>query len=345
MWSERAERARREIAALGVSGVDVAELHATVLALVQRDVPFQQACWASVDPDTLLMTSTTNWPPWPVLEEYALRFAQTEYAGTEPNPFAELRKRPVPVARMSDAPHRAVVRRARLNDLLRPHGLEHELRAAFRVGEKCWAVGTLFREPGHDFSDREVEFLSAIAETLAAATRVAVRANRQARRAADGPVIILVGPRGELGAATSAAVAWLAQLEDAVPGRFSMTLYAAVAGARAARSGTARTTMRDAGNNWAVVQASRLISGDDSGQMVVTVEPATTRDLATLMLAAYGATARERDVCLQVLSGRSTAEIAEHLFISPHTAHDHLKALFEKTGVRSRGELVAKLTA
>ncbi|MEJ1178959.1 MULTISPECIES: helix-turn-helix transcriptional regulator [unclassified Pseudarthrobacter] len=343
MWEERAERARREIAALATGGLDVADLYASAMAVVRQTVPFEQACWAGVDPESLGMTSVTNWRPWPVTDEYAARFAESEYTGREPNTFAELLQRPRPVARISDAPHREVVRSIRINDLLLPLGLDHELRAAFRVDDACWGVGSLFRESGHDFTDREVEFLDAVTATLAAATRIAVRAAHQARPAAVGPVIVLAGPHGELQAATPAATSWLAEVEDAAPGRFSMTLYAAVARARAAPSGTARARMRDAGGTWVVLQASRLIMGDDPEQMVVTVEPATTHDLVSLLLAAYGATARERDVCLEVLSGSTTADIARHLFISPHTVHDHLKALFGKVGVGSRGELVAKL--
>ncbi|MGK3954765.1 response regulator transcription factor [Arthrobacter sp. R4] len=343
MWEERAERARREIAALATGGLDVADLYESAMAVVRQTVPFEQACWAGVDPESLGMTSVTNWRPWPVTDEYAARFAQSEYTGREPNTFAELLQRPRPVARISDAPHREVVRSIRINDLLLPLGLDHELRAAFRVDDACWGVGSLFRESGHDFTDREVEFLDAVTATLAAATRIAVRAAHQARPAAVGPVIVLAGPHGELQAATPAATSWLAEVEDAAPGRFSMTLYAAVARARAAPSGTARARMRDAGGTWVVLQASRLIMGDDPEQMVVTVEPATTHDLVSLLLAAYGATARERDVFLEVLSGSTTADIARHLFISPHTVHDHLKALFGKVGVGSRGELVAKL--
>ena len=343
MWEERAERARREIAALATSGLDIADLYAMAMTVVRQTVPFEQACWAGVDPESLGMTSVTNWRPWPVTDEHAARFAESEYTGQEPNTFAVLLQRPQPVARISDAPHREVVRSIRINDLLLPLGLDHELRAAFRVDEACWGVGSLFREAGPDFTDREVEFLGAVAATLAAATRIAVRAAHQARPAAVGPVIVLAGPHGELQAATPAATSWLAKVEDAAPGRFSMTLYAAVAQARVAPSGTARARMRDAGGNWVVLQASRLITGDDPEQMVVTVEPATTHDLVSLLLAAYGATAREREVCLEVLSGNTTADIARHLFISPHTVHDHLKALFGKVGVGSRGELVAKL--
>ena len=345
MWEERAERVRREIAALAAGGLGVSELHAAAQAAVQQSVPFEQACWAGVDPGTMAMTSVTNWHEWPVPEEFGLRFAESEYAGSEPNAFAQLVLRPRPVARISDAAHRDVVRSVRLNDLLRPQGLEHELRAAFRVDEACWGVGSLFRGQGRDFTDREVEFLGALTATLAAASRIAVRTGRRAQRTAEGPVIVLVGPHGELRAGTSAAASWLAELEEAAPGRFSMVLYGVVAAARAAPSGTARGRMRDAGNNWVVLQASRLITGDDPGQMVVTVEPVTTHDLVNLLLAAYGATSRERDVCLEVISGATTAEMASNLFISPYTVHDHLKALFEKVGVGSRGELVAKLLA
>ena len=345
MWAERAESARRDIAALATDGLDVADLHAAGLGIVQRTVPFDQACWAAVDPETLVMTAVTNWPPWPVSEEYSVRFAEAEYAGAEPNCFADLARRPSPVARMSDAPHRDVVRSVRLNDLLLPQGLEHELRAAFRVDETCWGVGGLFRGQGVDFTDREVEFLAAVAQALAAATRVAVRVQRQGRPRAQGPVIVLAGPGGALKAATPAAASWLCELEDVAPGRFSLALYAVVAGARADPSGTARTTMRDAGGGWVVLQASRLITGDDPEQMVITVEPANSHDLVQLRLLAYGATTREQDVCLEVLAGGSTAEIAHRLFISPHTVQDHLKALFGKVGVRSRGELVAKLQA
>jgi DNA-binding CsgD family transcriptional regulator len=343
MWASRAQAARRQIAALAAEGIEAADLHLAALEIVARVVPFQQACWATVDPQNLVMTGVTNFPSWPVPREWAIRFAECEYGGAEPHTFPVLARRDPPVARISEAPHRDVAGSVRLNDLLRPQGLEHEVRAAFRVDGSCWGVGGLFRDRGSDFSDREVEFLSSITTTLGAATRLAVRARRTGAPDGEGPVIVLVGPRGELRAATRAAATWLATVQDSAQGRLDLTLYAVVSGARAAPSGTASARMRDQSGRWVTVQASRLLAGDDPEQMAVTIQPAPSWDVARLMLTAYATTRREQEVCLELLAGRSTAEIAERLFISSHTVQDHLKSLFDKVGARSRSELVGKV--
>jgi DNA-binding CsgD family transcriptional regulator len=54
--------------------------------------------------------------------------------------------------------------------------------------------------------------------------------------------------------------------------------------------------------------------------------------------------ARESDVLDLVAVGYSVNEIAEHLDRSPHTVHDHLKAIHRKTGATSRGQLIAAAT-
>jgi DNA-binding CsgD family transcriptional regulator len=62
-----------------------------------------------------------------------------------------------------------------------------------------------------------------------------------------------------------------------------------------------------------------------------------------MLFAAYGLSPRERDVCREVMAGHPTADIASNLFVSQNTVQDHLKSAFAKVGVRSRGELVARL--
>ena len=113
-------------------------------------------------------------------------------------------------------------------------------------------------------------------------------------------------------------------------------------GARSAVSSSFRARSRDAKGQWAALEASKLHGGDED-QIAVTIEPASGDQLIGLLLVAYGLTAREREICNEVIAGHPTADIASRLYISNNTVQDHLKSVFSKVGVRSRGELVARL--
>ena len=51
-------------------------------------------------------------------------------------------------------------------------------------------------------------------------------------------------------------------------------------------------------------------------------------------------TEREREVLDLVAAGSTNREIAEQLFLSPHTVKEHTSALYRKLGARNRAEAV-----
>ena len=73
------------------------------------------------------------------------------------------------------------------------------------------------------------------------------------------------------------------------------------------------------------------------------IEPARPHELAPLVADAYRLTEREREVTRLVARGLSTEAIAARLYLSRWTVQDHLKAIFQKVGVSTRGELVARV--
>ena len=51
-------------------------------------------------------------------------------------------------------------------------------------------------------------------------------------------------------------------------------------------------------------------------------------------------TPRELQVLVEIALGRSNAEIAESLFISPHTVRNHVNRIFSKLGVAGRAQAI-----
>lgn len=92
-----------------------------------------------------------------------------------------------------------------------------------------------------------------------------------------------------------------------------------------------------------MLYASRLRSTGSQTQITVIFERPQPAEIAPTMMQAYQLTKREGEVTLCVLRGWSTTEIAARLYISPNTVQDHLKAIFEKVDVVSRGELAARI--
>ena len=155
-------------------------------------------------------------------------------------------------------------------------------------------------------------------------------------------MLVLAGT--EVRSASAAAEAWLDELGTGPGGRLHSAL-AAVAGAAGAdgegdAGGPARTVVRTRAGRWLGVQAVALRPG---GEVAVVLDVARPPEMAEVVMRAYGLSARERDVAQRVIAGAPTAEVAADLHISPWTVQDHLKSVFDKVGVRSRGELAKQV--
>jgi DNA-binding CsgD family transcriptional regulator len=54
----------------------------------------------------------------------------------------------------------------------------------------------------------------------------------------------------------------------------------------------------------------------------------------------YNISAREKEVVEMIINGKSNKEIESQLFISHHTVKNHIYNIFQKTGVKSRSQLI-----
>ncbi|MGH2749125.1 MAG: response regulator transcription factor, partial [Actinomycetota bacterium] len=164
----------------------------------------------------------------------------------------------------------------------------------------------------------------------------------------NAPGLILLAPGGKVEAMTPAAERWLSLLIAApsatgdLPAVVNSVAYRALLAARGSSPEVARARVPTSRDRWLVVHGS-VVGDPTEGRTAVILEPARSPEIAPLIVAAHGLTTREREVTQLVLHGLSTAEIAERLYLSEYTVQDHLKAIFEKVGVRSRRELVAQI--
>ena len=265
--------------ALAASGLGVSDLHTAAMGLIEDTVRTDLACWATIDPETLVISTMTSGdariPP-----EYEQRLAESEYSIDEPHRFATLARRKESIAKLSDLPEPDRTRSARLNNVWRPLGIDQELRVMFLADGTCWGAAGMVRA-GRDFTDRETDFLAAVAPTIASATRLAVRSEAGGPMPGH-PAIVVVGTGGELNAATPAAREWQDRLDQIAPGRFLVMMQVMAGGARTSSSGSFRARLRDAYGQWAVLEASPLIGGDED-QVAVTIEPARGDHLMSLL--------------------------------------------------------------
>jgi DNA-binding CsgD family transcriptional regulator len=337
------EAAGQRIRSLAYAGLGSVELRVAVLRELGRVCPAEGAFFPTADPATLLYTSAVRVG---MPDGLTGRFLDNEFTTADVNKFRSLTASAVMVATLDAATGGDWPASLRYREIMRPAGLGDELRAVFRTGTAAWGYACLHRAPGPSFDDGEISFVQAVAPHIAEGLRRALLAERALRDASpQAPGMLTLEPDLTLLAATPAGEYWLDDLAAAEQPRSHPLPVALLAVAQALRQvphrGHApRLTARGASGRWLVLHASHLTSPAGS-QIAVVIEPAARAELEPVIATGYQLTAREAQTMTLLLRGLPTKTIAKTLQVTGNTANDHIKAIFAKTGVSSRGELMA----
>jgi DNA-binding CsgD family transcriptional regulator len=314
-------------------------------------VPFDGACWHTLDPGSALITQHRL----QVLPDRFPILANNEYAVEDVNKFKQLARARRKAATMSEATDGHPERSPRFRDLLTPAGLGPELRSAFVADGTTWGALIIVRRAGQpEFDEREVDLLAAASPLFARAVRrgLVTEACDLPAPPPEAPGVVELDAAGAPTCLSSSAEPLLAELSGttveagvlspALQAVASATKAAIAANGRPYRPALPRSAVKTPAGTWLVLHGA-LLGTEQSGHVAVFLQRAHPTLVAPLLLKAYGLTLREREVAQLTLRGATANQTAARLQISPHTVNDHLKAIFEKTGTRTRGELSATL--
>ena len=324
-----------------------------LLDRLQRRIGFDGGFFATVDPASLLYTSAIrrDMPP-----EASSEFIRTELGALDVNQLRYLARATSPVGWLDEATGGRRNGSLRYREAMLPFGLGDELRVALRVDGLCWGLLCLHRaDNGPAFAAGDAALLAGLSAHAAEGLRRSVVADAAVHDwNPDGPGVAVIGPEWDVESVTPAAGRWLAELADLdTPRRAGLpTVVRAVIDRLAQHpdpgedwTSLPRVRVRAPSGRWLVLHASNLErpAGGGPARFVLVIEPASATLLAPLIVAAYGLTFREAEVARYALAGFARKAIASELHISLHTVNDHLKAIFEKVGVGSAGQLRARI--
>ena len=343
-------RAVERVAELASHGHDLVRFWQEATLAIAPAVPFYVTpCFYTLDPASLLATSHYH----EGLAEIPHEWLDVEYYQDDYNKLADVARSPRGVATLHDATDGDVGRSKRYRVAMAPMGSDQEVLTALRTRTgQAWGILALYRETGQPrFDAAEIDCLRSLSTHLAEGARRGLLIG-EARDPAgpEAPGLIVVGDDGEVESATAGVERWLDDLPDGDwrAGRLPAAVVAVAGRAlRAARhlddSGEiAFSRVLSRSGRWIVLHGAPLV-WDGCRRSAVIVEAAHPAKITPLLMSAYGLTEREQDVTRLVLQGDATTDIARQLSLSPHTVQEHLKNIFEKTGVRSRRDLVGKI--
>jgi DNA-binding NarL/FixJ family response regulator len=342
-------RCRERVLALSSSSAGSVELRLEAVDLLKRTLGFDRWCWSVGDPDSLVaggdLAEADLWPVMPRI------FALEQW--DELNAPHVLARRRHPVGSLSMATGGELAQNASWDECLRPFGVGDQATLVLRDAYGSWGYLKVWRNrEDRPFAAEELEMLEDVAPALGSILRRDIcrstllgEASAPAERQAG---VLIVDAQLRERSATASAQDWLDLLPGAAiaqsRGYLPQAVYAVAARASAAACPSvaqlpARLRTRTTDGRWSVVEAAPLL-GHEASAIAVTLRAPTTTEVLGLVCRAHALTARESQVLELVVAGLSTRGITERLCISTYTLQDHLKAIFDKMGVRNRRELL-----
>ncbi|BDZ63476.1 helix-turn-helix transcriptional regulator [Agromyces mangrovi Wang et al. 2018] len=346
-------RARSDVDVLSRAGLPLHQFMDEASEAVRRAIPFVGGCLVTLDPATAMVSSTRKVGDLEGRNDGDVEWAGIEYCEEDPTSLARMVHAGAVAVGVNEALGGELDRSVRMADFMVPRfDYVDEARAIFADKAGPWGAISMFR--GTDdapFSGDEMVLLAELAPAFTRGIRAGLLARMGRTDAGEdpGPAVMVIDAVGTLVQSSPGATAQLARMSEVPNTGDPLTIvHALVHGARAFARGESdrmpRIRVRTADGVWLVLHATPLGgAADRAGDVVVTIAEARPQEIIGLVADAFGLTAREREVVGMVLRGADTKEIAAAIHVSPYTVQDHLKSIFEKAGVTSRRELVARV--
>jgi DNA-binding NarL/FixJ family response regulator len=327
---------------------DPRELRLLLLDEIRRAVPFDAYAWLLTDPETEVGCAPIADVPVSELP----RLIRLKYL-TSVNRWTDLEEAVGFLSTATEGQHeRSLIWR----DLLKNYGVIDVASIVFRDRFGCWAFLDLWRITGTTpFSEDESDFLDAVSPPITEALRRATAATFGAHPhlpSAKGPVVLMLSPDLEVKAQTADTEKYLRLLVPTEEDRPPVPAAAYNVGAQliAREAGVddhpAMARVHLGEGAWLTLRAARIGEGSPSqdADIAVTIERSRPGERLRVFARASALSPRETELLQQLATGADTRGVAKAMFVSEHTVQDHLKAIFQKTGTRSRSTLLATAT-
>lgn len=354
--SRAQEGARQRIADLAARGLPPARLAPALLAAVRQAVPADVAGMGGVEPASLLFNRLLALSP--EFAPNAIHYLHSVYltdpaweltppgmmhAGSSAHVIDERLEASwgIPPSVATTVTPRAHAEAYR--SIPGPEG--GVLRAAFPAGGQWVAALELLRfDPSQPFRRGDVAFVRLVAPAIGRALRAALDRERAEARSVveeDAPPVsgvLVLAPNGRVQFHTPAAERWVRALREAERGgerSLPLVVLSVVAGARTGKPAIARLPTA-----FGPLRIEATPGGVD-GSIAVVLTPERPPPPPAIPVG-WPLTPQERAVVALLVRGCGNRQLAERLCISENTVEAHLRHAYDKLGVRSRTQLLAR---